>query len=276
MPGTNPIRLGSATVNGWIFASGSFTTTDEYGIQSATIKANTAAGDQALSLIPAEGSSFGSVFGNSYLPSTFLLDFFDGTPEVAYQDARVATVSFKFKRIDPLFVNRRTISVDTVLNYDSQFNQQSFSVIGLGGTVALSLTGSNPNVFGFPEPVVSVKYSTTSPPGIGSGDLSTLYALPGSSKASGFPDPADVTVPTTFIAPAGSLVTYFDGTTYQSIQPVTDSRFEFITRYRSHPRGWQLTNLRYNPIANRNFFAVEETWRNYYFFFGSQFVSHTP
>lgn len=276
MPGTVPIKLGSAAVTGWIFQTGSGSTTDQYGIQSCDVKALFGDGSSVYSNLPAEGSSFNSVFGNSYLPPDFKLDFFEGAPTVEFLEGATAKTTFKFKRIDPLFTNRRTISVDTVLNYDSQFNQSSFAVVGLGGTANLSLNGPNPNKFGFPEPTVSVKYSTTTPPGIGAGDLSTLYALPGSPHALGFPDAADVTVPTTFLAPAGALVGYFDGTTYQSIQVDVDTTFTFTTRYKAHPRGWQLVQLKYDPIANRSFFAVEETWRNYYFFFGTQFISKVP
>lgn len=276
MAGTSPIKLGSASVSGWTFQTGSNSTTDQYGIQSCDVMALFPDGSNVYNNIPAEGSSFSTVFGNSYLPSSFLLDFFEGAPRVDFLEGTVAKTIFRFKRIDPLFANRRTISVDTVLNYDSQFNQSSFQVVGLGGTAGLSLTGPNPNTFGFPEPTVSVKYSTSTPPGIGAGDLSTLYALPGSIKAQGFPTPSDVTIPTTFLAPAGALVGYFDGSTYQSLQVNVDTTFTFSTRYKSHPRGWQLTKLQYTPVANRNFFAVEETWRNYYFFFGVQFVSKVP
>src|SRR5258705_10017448 len=145
MAGTVPIKLGSASGTAWTFQSSSSATTDQYGIQTCEVKGLFPDGSSVFSNIPAEGTSFSSVFGNSYLPATFLLDFFEGTPSVEYQDATVARVNFKFKRIDPLFVNRRIISVDSVLNYDSQFNQSSFSVLGLGGTATLSLTGPNPN-----------------------------------------------------------------------------------------------------------------------------------
>ena len=276
MPAPDPIRLGSAVGTGFTFESGSQTSTDQYGIQTCDVNALFPYGGTVFTFMPAEGSSFTSVFGNAYLPSSFLLDFFEGAPQVEYLDGTVARVKFKFKRIDPLFANRRIISVGAVLNYDSQFNQSSFSVIGLGGTASLSLTGSNPNKFGFPEPVVSVKYSTTTAPGIGAGDLSTLYALPGSSKTAGFPAAPDVTVPTTFPVSAGSLVQYFDGTEYIAETPAANSIYTFTTSFKAHPRGWQLTNLKYDPIANQNFFAVEETWRNYYFFYGVTFVNHTP
>lgn len=276
MPTPSPIKLGSAAVPGWTFQVGSNSTTDQYGIQSCDVMALFPDGSSVSSNIPAEGSSFNSVFGNSYLPPDYKLDFFDGAPRIDFVEGTVAKAIFRFKRIDPLFVNRRIISVDTILNYDSQFNQQSIAVIGLGRTAALSLTGQNPNAFGFPEPTVSVKYSTTTPPGIGSGDLSTLYAQPGSPKAAGFPAANDVTVPNTFLVPANSLVAYFDGTDYQSVQPSVDTTFTFSTRYKAHPRGWQLTKLSYNPVANQSFYAVEEIWRNYYFFFGVQFISKVP
>jgi hypothetical protein len=277
MPAPNPIQLGSAVGTGWTFESGSNVSTDQYGIQTCAVRALFPQGDSVLTSIPAEGSSFNTVFGNSYLPSSFLLDFFEGTPSVEYQDGRVARVTFKFKRQDPIWGNRRTISPDTVLNYDSIFNQKSMSVVGLGGVGSVApLDQLRTDKFGFPEPTVSVKYSTTTSPSIGTGDLSTLYALPGSSKAAGFPIAGDVFVPTTLPVPAGATVAYFDGAAVQAVTVTVDTTFYFQTHYKSHPKGWQLTNLKYDPISNFNFFAVEETWRTYYFFNGVQFIGKSP
>ncbi len=277
MPGTSPIRLGSAT-SGWTFESGSSVEESASGIQAVSVKALWPDGDTVLSNLPAAGASASIIDPSGFIPSTFLLDYTSKGPSVEYLEARIARATFDFKRQDP---NRtgstasRQVFADTVLNYDSQFNQSSFAVLGLGGTTSLSLTGQNPNTFGFPEPVVTVVYNTSTEPRI-SVDFPTLYALPGTAKATGFPTISDIIVPASFPVPAGALVTYFDGTEYQGFNAVVDTTFNFETTYKPHPRGWQLTNVKYSPVANRSFFDVEERWRNYYFFFGTRFIGSIP
>src|SRR5574337_720454 len=108
MPGDAPIKLGSANTTGWTFQTGSNSTTDQYGIQTCDVIALFPNGSSVSDYIPSEGSSFSSVFGNSYLPSDFKLDFFEGTPRIDFVEGTVAKAIFRFKRIDPLFVNRRT------------------------------------------------------------------------------------------------------------------------------------------------------------------------
>ncbi len=278
MAGTPPIRLGSAT-SGWTFESGSSVEESASGIQSCTVQALWPDGDTVLGNLPAAGASASTIDGSGFIPSSFLLDYTEAGPNIDYLEGRIARGKFKFKRQDP---NRtgptasRNVFADTVLNYDSQFNQSSIAVTGLGGTSTLSLTGNNPNTFGFPEPKVRVVYNTTTDPAVGIGDLGTLYALPGSAKATGFPPVNDVTVPAAYLVPAGALVQYFDGTDYVAVVPTANTTFQFQTVYKPHPRGWQLINLKYDPVANRSFFDVEEQWRNYYFFFGVVFVGASP
>ncbi len=275
MPGTSPIRLGSA-ISGWTFEAASSVDESASGIQTCTISALWPDGSTVLNFIPVAGSSASVI--TPYIPSTFLLDYTEAGPVVDFIEGQVARVKFKFKRQDPNRIGKsasRHVFADTVLNYDSQFNQQTFAVIGLGGTTNVSLTGQNPNQFGFPEPKVTVQYNSSSEPDF-AGSLANLYALPGSSNASGFPDVGDVTVPSTFVTAAGGVVTYFDGTNFVSELLAVDTTFVFETIYKSHPRGWQLIGLKYNPVSNRNFFDVEEQWRNYYFFFGTRLISRTP
>lgn len=270
MPSPDPIKLGSASGTVWTFESGSSVSTDEYGIQTCDVRALFPAGESVYSFIPAEGATFGSVFGNSYLPSTFLLDFLDGAPGIEYQDAKVARVTFKFKRIDPLFssTNRRIVTVDSVINYEH--NALSQVVVWTSGI-------AQNNVFGFPDPTATVTYSTATQPGIGSGGLSNLYALPGSANASGFPAVPTISIPYTFSLSAGAVISYWDGAAFQSFTVVvTPTAFVFNLNFISNPRGWQLVKLKYDPVANRNFFAVEETWRNFYSFQSVTYVSHTP
>ncbi len=277
MPGTSPIRLGSAT-SGWTFESGSSVDESASGIQSCTIQALWPDGDTVLSNLPAAGASASTVDSSGYIPSSFLLDYTEAGPNVDYLEGRIARAKFKFKRQDP---NRtgatasRQVFADTVLNYDSQFNQQTLAVVGLGGVSNVGLTGQNPNTFGFPEPKVTVKYNSSTEPDF-TGTLANLYALPGSARAAGFPNVGDVTVPSTFPVGTGAVITYFDGMNYVSVLLTRPTTFYFETIYKAHPRGWQLINFKYDPVANRSFFDVEEQWRNYYFFFGVTFIGASP
>jgi len=263
----DPIKLGSANTTGWIFQVGSDTNTDKFGIQTCNVKALYGNGSAVHSALPAAGTSFAAVFGNSYLPSAFLLDFSEGAPGVEYLEGTVARVDFKFCRIDPLFVNVRTISVDTIINYDNNPLSNTFVI-----TSGIPMT----QVFGFPEPVVSVTYSTATAPSIGSGALQGIYALPGSYNATGFPPVPDIDVPMTIPLDAGTTVDYWDGSAFVSFTAQTDTTFIFLYHFVPNPRGWQLTKLKWDPVASRNFFAVEENWRNFYVYAGISSVSHTP
>ncbi len=275
MPGTSPIQLGSA-VSGWTFEAASSVEESASGIQTCTVQALWPIGSTVLSNLPSAGSSVSAI--TSYIPSSFLLDYTESGPGVDFIEGTVARVKFKYKRQDPNATGAtasRQVFADTVLNYDSQFNQQTFAVVGLGGISNVSLTGQNPNTFGFPEPKVTVKYNSTTEPDF-TGTLANMYALPGSSKALGFPNVGDVTVPSTFVVGPGGVVSYFDGTNFVSLLVSVPTTFQFSTIYKSHPRGWQLINFKYDPVANRSFFDVEEQWRNYYFFFGTQFIGKSP
>ncbi len=276
MPGTSPIQLGSA-VSGWTFEAASSVEESASGIQTCTVSALWPIGSTVLSNLPAAGSSVSGI--TSYIPSDFLLDYTEAGPGVDYIEGTVARVKFKFKRQDP---NRsgatasRNVFADTILNYDSDLFQSSFSVVGLGGTVSGSLPTSAANKFGFPEPTVTVVYNSATDPAVGIGDLSSLRALSGSAKAQGFPPVNDVIIPISYPVPGGSLVQFFDGVTYVAVTPASNTTFNFNIRYKSNPGGWQLTGLKYNPVANRSFFDVEEKWRNFYVFFGVEFVSSIP
>ncbi len=275
MPGTSPIQLGSA-VSGWTFEAASSVEESASGIQTCTVSALWPVGSTVLSNLPAAGSSVSGI--TSYIPSDFLLDYTEAGPGVDYIEGTVARVKFKFKRQDP---NRtgatasRQVFADTVLNYDSQFNQQTFAVVGLGGIANVSLTGQNPYVFGFPEPKVTVKYNSTTEPDF-TGALANMYALPGTAKAAGFPNVGEVTVPVAAVVGPGGVVTYYNGTSFVSLLISVNTTFSFQNVYRSHPLGWQLINFKYDPVANRSFFDVEEQWRNYYFFYRTDFIGKSP
>ncbi len=278
MAGTPPIRLGSA-VSGWTFEAASSVEESVSGIQTCTVSALWPIGSTVLSNLPAAGASVSTIESTGYIPSSFVLDYTEAGPNIDYIEGQIARVKFKFKRQDP---NRtgptasRHVFADTVLNYDSELFQSTYSVVGLGGTVSGSLTGPNPNKFGFPEPVVTVVYNSTTEPTIAGGNLASLYALPGSANAASFPSAGDLTIPLVAPIPAGSLISYFDGSDYISTQLLVDTVITFELIYKAHPRGWQLTKFKYNPVANRTFFDVEEEWRNYYFAFGARFISAVP
>ncbi len=278
MAGTSPIKLGSASLSSWTFEAASSISTSISGIQSCVVSALWPDGSTILSNLPAAGASISGIEPTGYIPSSFVLDLTDNGPSIDYLEGKIARAKFAFKRQDP---NRtgstasRQVFSDTVLNYDSQFNQQTFAVIGLGGTTEVSLTGQNPNQFGFPEPKVTVKYNSTTEPDF-TGTLANMYALPGSAKALNFPNVGDVTVPSTFAVGPGAVVNYFDGAHFVSLLVSVPTTFQFATVYKSHPRGWQLINFKYDPVANRSFFDVEEQWRNYYFFWGTVFIGKSP
>ncbi len=274
MPGTSPIPLGSA-VSGWTFEAASSVEESASGIQTCTVSALWPIGSTVLSNLPAAGSSVSGI--TSYIPSSFLLDYTESGPGVDFIEGTVARVKFKFKRQDPNRTDSasRQVFSDTVLNYDSQFNQQTFAVVGLGGITNVGLTGQNPNQFGFPEPKVTVKYNSTTEPDF-TGTLANMYALPGTAKALNFPNVGDVTVPVTFAVGPGAVVTYYNGTAFVSLLISVPTNFYFQNVYKSHPRGWQLINFKYDPVANRSFFDVEEQWRNYYFFFRTDFIGKSP
>jgi hypothetical protein len=121
-----------------------------------------------------------------------------------------------------------------------------------------------------------VKFNSTDLPSIGSGNLDTLYALPGTQLALGFPPVPDITVPQTFVVGAGGVVTYYNGTAFVSVGPLTvETRFNFNFIFKPNARGWQLTRLKADPVAGQSFYDVEQNWRNFYFFNRMHFFPST-
>ncbi len=272
MPGTSPIKLGSAT-SGWTFESGSNVEESASGIQTVSVKALWPDGDTVLSNLPAAGASASMIDPSGFIPSSFLLDYTDKGPAIDYLEGRIARATFPFKRQDP---NRtgptasRNVTVDSVLNYKS--------VLTPFFNYALAADGvTDQGVFGFPEPVCTVKYNSTTNPGIGGGSLATLYALPGSAAASGFPDVPVIFAPFSVVAAVGAVFTYFNGTAYVTAGPIAvQTTINYALNFVANARGWQLTKLKAEPVANRSFFDVEETWRNFYNFTGVTFINSIP
>lgn len=278
MPAGDPIRLGSATGTTLIFEANSTVTTSDSGIQSCSVKALYPDGQNVFNAIPAAGTPFSSVFGNSYLPSNFLVDYTEGGAGIEYLEGRVARVTITFKRQDPTQTNTRKIFVDSTLNYNSPLVQQTLTfLVYSGGSVSTASAGGTFSPMGFPDPIVTVKYSSSSRPSIGAGGLSQLYALPGSQNAQGFPDTPTISIPVSIPIQVGATVTYFDGTEFQTVGPFTHtSTMNSIIEYRPNSLGWQLTRLKSDPQAAANFWDVEEEWRTTYFFFRVVFVSFVP
>jgi hypothetical protein len=266
---SDPIKLGSAAGSRLIFEQGSKITTSESGIQTSAVKAICGDGQNILSVLPAAGDTYNTVFGNSYLPPTFKVDYSASGPDLEYLGGKAARVTLYFKRVIP---GTRKISTDSAINYKS--------IVGSWGNPAISTaTGETPEPTGFPEPIVTVKYNSVTEPQI-TGGTGSLYALPESSRAAGFPTLGTVNVAVDFNIPDGGVVSWFNGITFQSFTADGDTLCHFRIVFDPNPLGWQLQKLKFDPIAVRDrvasFYDVEETWRNSYFFTGVQLISHVP
>ncbi len=263
MPGTSPIQLGSA-VSGWTFEAASSVEESASGIQTCTVQALWPIGSTVLSNLPSAGASASVI--TSYIPSTFLLDYTESGPGVDFIEGTVARVKFKFKRQDPNrsgSVASRLVTTDTILNYQTFIPTQSLLLAGTG-------VSQNPAPFGFPEPVATVVYNTSSEPSYSDG----IYALPGSARASGFPTVAAIIVTYQYIAQAGWTVYLANGDVYGPLARMTT--FSFYLTFVADPKGWQLQKVKYSPIANRAFYDVEEQWRIAYYFSSTAFVGTSP
>ncbi len=267
MPGTSPIQLGSA-VSGWTFEAASSVEESASGIQTCTVQALWPVGSTVLSNLPAAGASASVI--TSYIPSSFLLDYTEAGPSVDFIEGTVARVKFKFKRQDPNRIGRTfaIVESDSVINYKSQLNDNYLQFIGyIGGTNSGQSSQSAFGSFGFPEPVVTVKYNSTIQPGIGTGGFGQIYALPGSANTTGFPPAGTISYPISIPVGPGASVTYYDPNTgtIVTIGPVTVSTtFNFVAEYRPNVLGWQLEKIRSTAIAGGAFYDVQEDWRIYY------------
>ncbi len=276
MPGTSPIPLGSA-VSGWTFEAASSVEESASGIQTCTVQALWPVGSTVLSNLPAAGASVSVI--TSYIPSSFLLDYTEAGPSVDFIEGTVARVKFKFKRQDPARIGRAfaKIQSDSVINYKSPLNETSTSFFAVGGSQPSFSSFGN---FGFPEPVVTLAYNATNQPGIGSGSLAQLYALPGSAAASGFPPAPAIFNPLSYPLPPGGSVTYYDSgaAAWVTKGPViVNTTISFLTEYRPNILGWQLEKIKSTAISGGAFYDVEEEWRIYYLLpYGATFTGAVP
>jgi hypothetical protein len=266
-----PIKLGSAAGGGLVFEQGSQVTTSDSGIQSCSVKAIYGDGASVFSVLPRQGDMFNTVFSGSYLPSSFKVDYFGGGPDIEYLGGKAARVTINFSRPDPTRTGRANakISVDSAINYKSLLGP-----FILGGPFFASATGELPEPIGFPEPVVTVKYTTTTAPNYSTG-IGALYAQPGSTNAAGFPDLPAITVNFSVFTGAHGAITYWNGTTFVSESPPEDSLYNFQIVFAPNTLGWQLQKPKWDPHAAASFYDVEETWRGSYFFSELRFVGRT-
>ncbi len=280
MAGTSPIRLGSA-VSGWTFEAASSVDESPSGIQTCTVQALWPDGSTVLSNLPAAGASVSVIDSTGYVPSSFLLDYSEAGPNVDYIEGRIARVKFKFKRQDPNRIGRTfaIVESDSVINYQSSLNADNLMFTAYSGGGAATSGLDSFGVFGFPEPVATLMYNSTTQPGIGSGGLSQLYALPNSADAQGFPAVPSIFNPLSIPVRAGGSVTYYDPGTqaFVLVGPViVDTTFNFVNEYRPNVLGWQLQKIKAKAIAGGAFYDAEEEWRIYYVARGSVLVGTVP
>jgi hypothetical protein len=275
MAGT-PIKLGSAAGTRLVFERGSRITTTDSGIQSCAVSALCPDGANVFNFIPAAGSNFNNVFGNSYLPATFKVDYTGGGADIEYLEGLAARVTINFKRPDP---NRQVgrpgakIAVDSAVNYKSILSGAFYPtpIVGFpaGGD-------TNADVMGFPEPIVTVSYANLTVPPISRG-LNGLYATPDEPAAAGFPVLTQIRVRFDIQLPVGGVITYWNGTAYVSYGPAaTNVIFQFRLIFDPNSLGWQLQKVKADPQADSSFFDCEEQWRMKYFFTGVQFLRIIP
>ncbi len=282
MAGTSPIRLGSA-VSGWTFEAASSVDESPSGIQTCTVSALWPVGSTVLSNLPAAGASVSVIDSTGYVPSSFLLDYSEAGPNVDYLEGTIARVKFKFKRQDPNRIGRTfaIVESDSIVNYQSSLNADNLMFTAYSGGGAATSGLESFGSFGFPEPVATLMYNSTSQPGIGSGGLSQLYALPGSTDAQGFPAVPSIFNPLSIpIRPGGSVTYYNPNATppgFVTVGPViVDTTFNFVNEYRPNVLGWQLQKIKSKAIAGGAFYDAEEEWRIYYIAHGSVLVGTVP
>jgi hypothetical protein len=277
------IRLGSALSPRLIFQDGSTITTGTSGIQECSIKALCPDAQNVFNFIPKAGAAYDTVFGNNYLPNDFRVDYTGGGATINYGKGNTAEITLAFKRPDPATAggttpappgqNGRTVSVDSVINYKSLLD-------GFAPAPMVDADGQPSSKLGFPEPIVTVKYNTATPPPIAGGTVNALYALPTDPRASGFPVmPGEIIFPFQTAMGIGAVGSYWDSGTASlvSFGPTTAvTIFSFQLTFVANPLGWQLQRLKWDPVSGQTFYDVEEEWRGRFYFGGTEFVNKVP
>src|SRR6266436_3608484 len=151
------VRLGSALEPHLIFQDGSTITTSTSGIQECSIKALCPDAAHVFDFVPKAGDTYNTVFGNSYLPDDFKVDYTGGGAQLDYLKGNAAQITLTFKRPDPTTAGENaranaTVAVDSVINYKSLLG-------GIAPVPLRDVSGEAVTALGFPEPVVTVKYN---------------------------------------------------------------------------------------------------------------------
>jgi hypothetical protein len=234
----DPIKLGSALQPRLIFKDGSTITTDATGIQSCSVIGQCADGANVFNYVPLAGATFDSVFGNSYMPATFKVDYTGGGAQITYLKGGAAEIQLNFKRPDPTQTGAasRKISVDSVTKF------VKINGVFFGVDVPQNTEFVPPITIAIPEPIVTVTYNSSTAPSLSSPSL----ALPSDTAAIGFPP-----VPPDFSFPFPLSVFGVAGNTDIVVATAADH--------------WQRTELKWEPVADSSAFAVTEYWRRQFF-----------
>jgi hypothetical protein len=272
MSAGDPIKLGSAAATRLVFQKGSKITSSGSGVQSSSIIALCPDGANVFNYLPAAGDSYATVFGNSYLPATFKVDIALGGYDIEYIEGKAARVTINFRRPDPAKSGRAAakISVDSAINYKSLLDDYQVPF-------QLAANQDPQTVLGFPEPVVTAKYNTVTPPLIAGGTIGALYAQPSDPRAAGFPALNNISVPLSFFAQKGSTVTYWNNTALVTDTAITvDTFYNFRMGFVPNVLGWKLQKLKWDPVSGQSFYDVQEDWRGQYFIGNPTFVNKGP
>jgi hypothetical protein len=271
-----PIKLGSAAGTRLVFERGSRITTTDSGIQSCAVSALCPDGANVFNFIPVAGANFNNVFGNSYLPATFKVDYTGGGADIEYLEGKAARVTINFKRPDPNRLTGRAgakIGVDSAVNYKSILSGTFYPTPVIGWPAS---GDSNADLMGFPEPIVTVSYVNATIPRLSRG-FNGLYATPDEPAAAGFPVLEQIRIRFDVPLSAGATITYWNGTAYVNYGPAAANViFQFRLIFDPNPLGWQLQKVKADPQADASFYDCEEQWRMKYFFNGVQFVRIIP
>jgi hypothetical protein len=271
-----PIKLGSAAGNRLVFERGSRITTSASGIQSCSVSALCPDGQNVFNFIPAAGANFNNVFGNSYLPATFKVDYTGGGADIEYLEGKAARITINFKRPDPNQTQGRAgakIGVDSAINYKSILSGTYYPTPVKGVPAS---GDQNNDLMGFPEPIVYARYNSITIPPIARG-VNGLYATPNETAATGFPVCNEIRVRMEIYVPDGSSISYWDGSAYVNYGPAVGNKlFVFRLIFQPNSLGWQLQKVKADPQADSAFYDCEEEWRMKYFFTGVQFIRISP
>jgi len=241
-----PIKLGSAAELRLIFQEGSTITISDSGIQECSIKALCPDGRNVFNYIPAAGTAYDTIFANDYLPSDFKVDrSANSSIQIDYGKGTTATLTLSFKRPDP----DKTGAASRKVSVDTAFRFLNTTLADFGRDLTDDTIGlvSSP---GIPEPVVTVRYNLDVLPHIGG----AVYALDGTAATAGFPTCDDIVF--------RSNVAHFD--VVQQPAAINNVIYVIETTFAASAIGWALTGLKADPVADKAFYDVTETWRRCY------------